>query len=69
VTAIIISSIGAVYAPSLKALKRILNCGASELYKLGKKMSEGPVRGARFNGDLAHDRAEQGTGSDVREGR
>jgi hypothetical protein len=46
VTAIIVSSMGAVYAPSLKALKRILNCSASELHRLGKKMSEAAVLGS-----------------------
>jgi hypothetical protein len=46
VTAIIVSSMGAVYAPSLKALQRILNCSASELHRLGKKMSAAAVLGS-----------------------
>jgi hypothetical protein len=46
VMAVIVSSMGAVYLRSLRALRRILNCSASELPKLGKKMSEAAILGS-----------------------
>jgi hypothetical protein len=66
-TAITGSSMGAVYAPSLKALSRILNHNAGELRKLGKKMSEAAVIGSMAIWRMIV--RTLGTGSDIREGR
>jgi 3-dehydroquinate dehydratase len=40
VTAVIVSSMGAVYGPSLKDLQKVLKCNDAQLRKLGRKMSE-----------------------------
>jgi hypothetical protein len=46
VTGIVVSSMGGVYAPSLRALRRMLNCRQSGLPKLGKRMSEAAILGS-----------------------
>jgi hypothetical protein len=46
VTAVIVSSMGAVYLPSLKGLQIILKCNDRELRKLGRRMSEAAIMGS-----------------------
>jgi hypothetical protein len=46
VTAIIISSMGAVYQPSLKDLQKVLKCSDHEIRKIGKHMSETVIKGS-----------------------
>jgi hypothetical protein len=46
VTAVIVSSIGAVYLPSLKDLQKVLRCSDEELRQLGRKMSETVIAGS-----------------------
>jgi hypothetical protein len=46
VTAIIISSMGAVYEPSLKDLQKVLKCSDHEIRKIGKHMSETVIKGS-----------------------
>jgi hypothetical protein len=46
VTAIIVSSMGAVYGPSLQELRRILGCNDREIRKLGKQMSDAALTGS-----------------------
>jgi hypothetical protein len=45
-TPIIVSSMGAVYGPSLKALKTILGCNDRELQTLGRRMSDAAITGS-----------------------
>jgi hypothetical protein len=46
VTAVIVSSMGAVYNESLKELQKVLKCNTKEMRKLGKKMSETVIVGS-----------------------
>jgi hypothetical protein len=46
VTAVIISSMGAVYEPSLKDLQQVLKCSDHEIRKLGKHLSETVIKGS-----------------------
>jgi hypothetical protein len=46
ITAVIVSSMGAVYDKSLRDLKTVLNCTDKELKKLGKRMSEAVLTGS-----------------------
>ena len=46
VTAVIVSSMGAVYDQSLKDLQKVLGCTDREMKKLGKKMSETVILGS-----------------------
>jgi hypothetical protein len=46
VSPIIVSSMGAIYAPSLKALKKILQCNDRELRKVGRQMSDTVIKGS-----------------------
>jgi hypothetical protein len=46
VTAVIVSSMGAVYDKSLKDLQQVLRCTDRELKKLGRKMSEAVIIGS-----------------------
>jgi hypothetical protein len=46
VTAVIVSSMGAVYLPSLRGLQIILKCNDRELRKLGRRMSEAAIMGS-----------------------
>jgi hypothetical protein len=46
VTAVIVSSMGAVYLPSLKDLQKVLKCSDEELRQLGRKMSETVIAGS-----------------------
>jgi hypothetical protein len=46
VTAIIVSSLGAVYERSLKDLQMVLGCTDKEIGKLGRKMSEAAILGS-----------------------
>jgi hypothetical protein len=46
VTAIVVSSMGAVYDPSLKALQKVLRCSDRALQKLGHQMSETVILGS-----------------------
>jgi hypothetical protein len=46
VTVVIVSSMGAVYGPSLKDLQKVLRCNNQELRKLGRKMAEVTVVGS-----------------------
>jgi hypothetical protein len=45
-TAMIVSSMGAVYLQSLKDLQKILRCSDQEMRKLGRKMSETVIAGS-----------------------
>jgi hypothetical protein len=45
VTAVIVSSLGAVYMRSLKDLHTVLRCDDRQLKKLGRRMSEAMIRG------------------------
>jgi hypothetical protein len=46
VTAIIVSSMGAVYSQSLKELRKILGCSSREMQKLGRRMSDAAITGS-----------------------
>jgi hypothetical protein len=46
VTAVIVSSMGAVYMPSMKDLQKVLKCSDRELKKLGRRMSETVIVGS-----------------------
>jgi hypothetical protein len=46
VTAVIVSSMGAVYDKSLKDLQKVLGCTDREMKKLGRKMSEAVISGS-----------------------
>jgi hypothetical protein len=46
VTVVIVSSLGAIYLPSLKELHKVLKCGDTDLRRLGRKMSEAVIRGS-----------------------
>jgi hypothetical protein len=46
VTAVIVSSMGAIYDKSLKCLQKVLGCTDREMRKLGRKMSEAVIRGS-----------------------
>jgi hypothetical protein len=46
VTAVIVSSMGAIYDKSLKDLQKVLGCTDREMRKLGRKMSEAVIRGS-----------------------
>jgi hypothetical protein len=46
VTAIIVSSMGAVYSQSLKELRKILGCSNREMQKLGRRMSDAAITGS-----------------------
>jgi hypothetical protein len=46
VTAVIVSSMGAVDVPSMKDLQKVLKCNDRELKKLGRRMSETIVLGS-----------------------
>jgi hypothetical protein len=46
VTAVIVSSMKAVYGPSLKDLQKVLGCSDREMRKLGRKMSETVILGS-----------------------
>jgi hypothetical protein len=46
VTAIIVSSMGAVYPQSLKELRKILGCSSREAQKLGRRMSDAAITGS-----------------------
>jgi hypothetical protein len=46
VTAIIVSSLGAVYMQSLKDLHTVLRCDDRRLKQLGRRMSEAVLRGS-----------------------
>ena len=39
-TAVIVSSMGAIYGPSLRELQKVLRCSNENIRKIGKKMSE-----------------------------
>jgi cyanate lyase len=46
VTAIIASSIGAVYKPSLKDLQKVMKCTDRQINKTTKQMSKAVIRGS-----------------------
>jgi hypothetical protein len=46
VTAVIVSSMGAVYPQSLKDLRSILQCSSKEIQKLGRQMSDAAITGS-----------------------
>jgi hypothetical protein len=46
VTAIIVSSMEAVYKPSLKDLQKVLKCTDRQIKKIGKQMAEEVIRGS-----------------------
>jgi hypothetical protein len=46
VTAVIVSSMGAIYGPSMKDLQKVLKCSDRELKKLARKMSETVILGS-----------------------
>jgi hypothetical protein len=46
VTAVIVSSMGAVYGPSMKDLQKVLRCNDQEMKKLARKMSETVILGS-----------------------
>jgi hypothetical protein len=46
VTAVIVSSMGAVYMSSMTDLQKVLKCNDRELKKLGRKMSETVILGS-----------------------
>jgi hypothetical protein len=46
VTAVIVSSMGAIYGPSLKDLQKVLRCNDKEMRKVAKKMSETVIVGS-----------------------
>jgi hypothetical protein len=46
VTAVIVSSMGAVYGPSIKDLQKVLRCNDQEMKKLARKMSETVILGS-----------------------
>jgi hypothetical protein len=46
VTAVVVSSMGAVYAPSLRGLERVLGCNKRDLQSLGRRMSEAAIWGS-----------------------
>jgi hypothetical protein len=46
VTAVIVSSMGAVYIPSLKALQKVLKCSDRQISELGRKMLETALIGS-----------------------
>jgi hypothetical protein len=46
VTAVIVSSMGAIYPQSLKLLKGILECSDRETSRLGKRMSDAAIKGS-----------------------
>jgi hypothetical protein len=46
VTAVIVSSMGAVYPESLKDLRSILQCSSREIQKLGQRMSDAAITGS-----------------------
>jgi hypothetical protein len=46
VTAVIVSSMGAVYGPSIKDLQKVLRCNDKEMKKLARKMSETVILGS-----------------------
>ena len=46
VTAVIVSSMGAVYTPSLKDMQKVLKCTDRQIKEIGKQMSETVIRGS-----------------------
>jgi hypothetical protein len=69
VTAVIVSSLGAVYIQSLKDFHTVLRCDDRQLKKLGRRMSEAVIRGSmeiwrQFAQRMSHERrvgeAEEG---------
>jgi hypothetical protein len=46
VTVVIVSSMGAVYAPSLNLLRKVLKCNDRETRKLGKQLSDAALAGS-----------------------
>jgi hypothetical protein len=46
ITAVIVSSMGAVYGPSLKDLQKVLRCSDREIKEIGKKMSDTVIIGS-----------------------
>jgi hypothetical protein len=46
VTVVIVSSLGAVFIPSLKELHKLLKCNDRQLRKLGRRMSEAAIEGS-----------------------
>jgi hypothetical protein len=46
VTAVIVSSMGAVYPQSLRDLRAILHCDSRETQKLGRRMSDAAITGS-----------------------
>jgi hypothetical protein len=64
VTVVIVSSLGAVYAESLKELHKMLKCDNRKLRKLGQRMSEAAIEGSReiwrdYAKTMNHERGEE----------
>jgi hypothetical protein len=75
VTAIIVSSLGAIYMQSLIDLHTVLRCDDRQLKKLGRRMSEAVIRGSmeiwrQFAQRMSHEKrvGEAGEGERVAEG-
>jgi hypothetical protein len=74
VTAVIVSSLGAVYMQSSKNLHTMLRCGDRQLRKLGLRMSEAVIRGSmeiwRQFAQMSHEKrvGEAGEAGEAREG-
>jgi hypothetical protein len=60
VTAVIVSSLGAIYMQSLKYLHTVFRCDDRQLKKLGRRMSEAVITGSmeiwRQSGQMSHER-------------
>jgi hypothetical protein len=65
VTVVIVSSISAVYLPSLKDLQKVLRCSDEELRQLGRKMSEMVIAGSMEIWRQNAHRTKRGTGGDA----
>jgi hypothetical protein len=79
VTAVIVSSMGAVYGPSLAALRRVLACSDQELIRLCRRMSEAVIVGsfgiwrvharecAAMNSEMSDDAGAEEADAEIRE--
>jgi hypothetical protein len=67
VTAVIVSSMGAVYGPSLKDLQKVLRCSDREIKQLGRVMSETVIVGSMEIWMRNAREIESGTREDVNE--